>query len=333
MRARLNIDRAVELTYLTPERVTAGGGDARLVRGRVDTAAAEFDAALTAAAEALGPDGVVVPRRGPGWRQAKNGIVTRMGEIAVDRAHRPGRYQELQRTYVRRKEPPSLMREHVNENCRLAWELLLVMPMSSDASSEFRSRAAEAIGAIGNPDSVTILAHAIDVLAREDVPPTSPGNEAQRRLMAALLRMPPSAAGAEAISTAVTDIRHQQTEHADKGGPRWDAKTYVVDAVVGMPAPARDAWLAVTDHYWPAFGEARARLKQRRALSGPGASRRPSPPAATSAPTTSAAMCSSSITIDLLFRHSHSAGTPSPLRARRCGGSPSPAAASPPQLC
>ena len=80
--------------------------------------------------------------------------------------------------------------------------------------------------------------------------------------MAALLRMPPSAAGAEAISTAVTDIKHQQAEHAEKGGPSWDAKTYVVDAVVGMPAPARDAWLAVTDHYWPEFGELRARLKQ-----------------------------------------------------------------------
>jgi hypothetical protein len=262
VQARVGIDRAVELTYLIPERVTAEAGAARLVRGRIDMVVAHFDAALTAGAEAPDSDGLVVRWQEPRWRHAKDGIVTWMREIAVDRVHRRRRYQELQRTYVQRKETHPLRREHVSESYRLAWELLLVMPVSSDASSEFRSRAAEAIGAIGNPDSVTILAHAIDVLAGQDVPPTSPGNEAQRRLMAALLRMPPSAEVAEAISTALRHIGFQQKEYADKGGLRWDAKTYVVDVVVGMPAPARDAWLAVTDLYWPDYGELRARLKQ-----------------------------------------------------------------------
>jgi hypothetical protein len=264
VRARLSTDRAVELTYVIPERVAAEGGDARLVRGRIDMAAAEFDAALTAAAEALGPDGVVVPRRGARWGRERDGIVARMGEIAVDRARRRERYEELQRTYVRRNEPPPLRRGHVSEDYRLAWELLIVMPVSSDASAEFRSRAAEAIGAIGNPDSAATVAHAISVRAHEDVPLSSTGNEAQRRLMDTLLRMP-STAGAEAVHTALRDIEHQQRWRAHEkreGGPRWDAKTYVVDAVVGMPAPARDAWLAVTDRNWPESGELRARLKQ-----------------------------------------------------------------------
>jgi hypothetical protein len=241
LRARLSIQRALEATRVTRPRLEATVQDSRDVEERLDQASRDLDAALAAAAEQMTPSELAAAL----GRETAS-IEAKLAAIAADRARRPHAYDEIQRTYVTRIQPlasaPPLEAKHVTEAYRLPWELLILTPGPRDASPGHEIRAAQALGAIGNPASAVTLLHAFDVSTDDKVPLTERVQAAQRLALDALAEMP-SRPAAEAIATA---LRHGEsyTDARYPEGKDWNPTAHVVATIAKMPQAKRAAWLA-----------------------------------------------------------------------------------------
>jgi hypothetical protein len=241
LRAHVSIQRALEGTRVTRALVEATVQDPRDAEERLAQASREVDTALAAAAEQMTPSELAAA-----LERETSSIEAKLAAIAADRAHRPHAYDEIHRTYVTRSRPlassPPLDAKHATETYRLPWELLILTPGPRDASPGYEVRAAQALGAIGNPASAVTLLHAFDVNTDEKVPLTERVQAAQRLALDALAQMP-SRPAAEAIATA---LRHGESYKNARypEGKDWDPLAYVLASITKMPPRTRAAWVA-----------------------------------------------------------------------------------------
>jgi len=155
-------------------------------------------------------------------------IRTKLALIAWDRRRHPEIYQELDTRYLRSvgglpgghvQQSPGVSPEHATEKYRLAWEYLLLTPVTGRPSDLWNLRVLDALDEIKDNASLLTLKQALAAT-------TAPGmrsdqNRNWQQTLLGEMAVWQNAQGLQAILDSMALIQQQQA-HASKGDQIWD---------------------------------------------------------------------------------------------------------------
>ena len=172
-------------------------------------------------------------------------IRAKLALIAWDRRQNPEIYKELNALYLRSvggmpgaraQHAPVPRPEHLSEKYRLAWEYLLLEPISGQPSELWNLRALQALGEINNSASLLTLRQ---ILAST----TAPGmrcdqNRDWQQTLLGEMAVWRSPKALQALLDSMTLIQKQQAQ-AVKGDETWDVAKEVRGEWTGPDLPPR----------------------------------------------------------------------------------------------
>ena len=189
--------------------------------------------------------------------QERSNIQAKLALIAWDRRQHPEIYQELDALYLRSvggmpgarvQHAPVPRPEHLSEKYRLAWEYLLLEPVSGQPSELWNLRTLQALGEIKNNASLLTLQKSLATT-------TAPGmrcdqNRDWQQALLGEMAVWRNTSALQAILEGMALIQRQQIQ-AIKGDEKWDVQKFVREnSLARIYHPAENArWRAIIDAY------------------------------------------------------------------------------------